>query len=87
MADRDLVNGKRYSIRKSIKWREDPDEMFVIRAEKFALLNKQEFGLFQYLYTLDDFNPLTLIQLHSLNKEKLNLFLNKLDKAKALLEG
>jgi radical SAM protein with 4Fe4S-binding SPASM domain len=85
MADDDLLDGRSFKIRQSIKWRQDSEDMFVLRAEKFALLNKQEFGFFQYLYSLPVFTPSDIAVTNGLDPARLNLFFNKLNKAKALI--
>ncbi|MDD5527535.1 MAG: radical SAM protein [Patescibacteria group bacterium] len=85
MTNANLLDGKIFAIRESIKWRKDSEDTFILRAEKFAILNFQEFEFFQHLYSMQSFNPGQIVKDYGLNSEKFNLFLNKLDKAKALV--
>lgn len=85
MAGKNLIIDTTFNIRESVKWRKDDDDTIIIRGEKFAILNKNEYNFFCYLHSLKGFNPVTLISSLGLNKEKFNLFLNKLDRAKLLL--
>ncbi len=85
MKDQDLILDYSYIIKPTMKWRQDSKDVFIVRGERFALLNKCEFDILMHLQGLDDFNPLEFVDKHNLSKGKFNVFLNKLCKAKLLI--
>ncbi|MEI7562650.1 MAG: radical SAM protein [bacterium] len=85
MKDQELVLDTPCRIKPTMKWRQDSEDVFIVRGERFALLNKYEFDILNYLQSLDSFNPLDFVKNNNLLTGKFNVFLNKLNKAKLLI--
>ena len=84
MRDEDLIQVKEFRFREKIRFRKDWNN-YVIRGERFALLTSYEFEMLQYLRNLWNFSPMEICTKYGLNLELFNAFLNKLEKAKAIL--
>jgi radical SAM protein with 4Fe4S-binding SPASM domain len=78
----DLLN-KKLHLKDRIKVRQDDNDLYIIRAEKFAILNQGEFILFKKLFIEKEFNLSNIIDIKRYSKKRLNLFLNKLASARA----
>ncbi|MCF6147499.1 MAG: radical SAM protein [Candidatus Kuenenia sp.] len=61
-----------------VRVRNDGDNLYVIRGERFALLNKAEYSLFSFLFNKRKFILSKELDLNGYDTGRLNLFMNKL---------
>jgi radical SAM protein with 4Fe4S-binding SPASM domain len=76
-----LINEK-LILKDKIKIRKDNENLYVVRGEKFAVLNKEEFNLFKKLFQQKEFILSSILDIKKYNESRLNLFLNKLASAR-----